>query len=518
MRLRNGDLLALLILLGLALRLADYPLWHTDVWGHAKYGRWILDHREFPEREPLSPYSDQKAKLIHFAWLSQVICAKTYDLGAGIAGGDEESQLRGGAEALRTMHFLMLMLRCTLFWLALRRVGGSANWAAVGLFLYVMAVGVGSAVQRPQAFGMLAFVAVLSLLSGDRPTWRTRIGLPVLFAVWANLHGTWVVGLAAFSMFAIGKAIQLGFLHDDTRRTFQSVFLSALACCLNPHGPAIYFYVVAFSGHPNLKTMTEWFPMQFTAGSGNHWPYLMSLVLLVMLNALSAKKLGWSGWLLALPLAAWPWQQERALLWWWTVVMWLIPQIGPGLAGRFPTMPSLPDGSPAKWRSYAMFASILLGISCIPAVHRMVRGTSVDAVVSPATPWRLALELTAREPGKFLPELRNALNGKPYWGAIFASETQGEFLIWHLPPIQPVLMFTHAHVFGQDHWTRALDVKFPEPDKRHRRYLREWQANMIVVERDTHAELVREIQDDAEWLVVDDGSTSNRFVAVRKGE
>ena len=32
-----------------------FPLWHTDVWGHLKYGQWMLSHRAIPDREPFSP-------------------------------------------------------------------------------------------------------------------------------------------------------------------------------------------------------------------------------------------------------------------------------------------------------------------------------------------------------------------------------------------------------------------------------------------------------------------------------
>ena len=69
--------------------------------------------------------------------------------------------------------------------------------------------------------------------------------------------------------------------------------------------------------------------------------------------------------------------------------------------------------------------------------------------------------------GRWLPGLRNRpfgnIPGGQYRGAIFSSETQGDFLIWALPSDMPVLMFTHAHVFSFDHWEACRDVKAGNP-------------------------------------------------------
>ena len=109
-----------------------------------------------------------------------------------------------------------------------------------------------------------------------------------------------------------------------------------------------------------------------------------------------------------------------------------------------------------------------------------------------------------------MPELRSALrehypDGR-YRGAIFSSETQGDFLIWALPADLPVLMFTHAHVFGPEHWEACRDVKAGNPGWRE--FLARHRANLIVVEPDTHGELADQLRKDPEWVVVHDGPES----------
>src|SRR5262245_11071771 len=57
-------------LLGLIFVLFSYvPLWHTDVWGHLKFGRWIVEHGRLPEREPFHGLADPHAPALHAYWL-----------------------------------------------------------------------------------------------------------------------------------------------------------------------------------------------------------------------------------------------------------------------------------------------------------------------------------------------------------------------------------------------------------------------------------------------------------------
>ena len=48
------------------------PIWHTDVWGHLSYGRFIWNAKSLPATEPLLPLS-QGIPFVDTAWLSQLI-------------------------------------------------------------------------------------------------------------------------------------------------------------------------------------------------------------------------------------------------------------------------------------------------------------------------------------------------------------------------------------------------------------------------------------------------------------
>ena len=67
-------------------------------------------------------------------------------------------------------------------------------------------------------------------------------------------------------------------------------------------------------------------------------------------------------------------------------------------------------------------------------------------------------------------------------------------------------MFTHAHVFGPEHWEACRNVKAGNPGWRE--FLTGHRANLIVVEPDSHEELAAELHKDPEWIVVQDGPES----------
>jgi hypothetical protein len=483
-RLSNGPLLGVAVLAGTFIFLSFFPLWHTDVWAHAKYGEWYWTHKATPPVEPLSPFSDKEAPFANVAWLSQVTYYGLYELGASITGGDAESQLRGGAEALRSFHLLMLLGRFTLLFLAMKRFGGSWAWATLGILLYLFALRQEAMVQRPQAFGTFFLAAILYILSAPRfPRWGMFV-LPLMFLLWANLHGTFVVGLAVMGLHGLGRLIERGRRDPDVQRLFVTGILCGLATLVNPHGPMLYWHVLTFSKHPNLKSMTEWFPMTLEQSP----PYVMSLVLLAFVRVLGGRKMGISGWLVALPFALWPWMQWRAITWWWGIAVWLLARLGPGLGDKFVDLPSLREGESTRAKAWAAVALAVVAFLFFPPIRSLIPGIphDLDHTVAPGTPWRLALELTAKpdDEGRWMPELRAALGDRfpdgTYHGAIFASETQGDFLIWALPADMPVMMFTHAHVFTFDYWEACRDVKSANPgwDK----FLVDHRANLIIVE------------------------------------
>ena len=183
---------------------AARPLYHADLWGHLAYGRFLWEHG-LPETEPLMPLAANE-RFVDLAPLSQVAGWLLYD-----AAGPEGLRLAGG---------LLVAVAVGLIGTAARRRGRRAwaGWVAGGAFLAVAWMQLfavppwvdplGPQMLRPQTLGVALFAALLAAVPlPRRPGWRWW-GLPVLFAVWANAHGSWPVGLALLAAEVAGPPLR----------------------------------------------------------------------------------------------------------------------------------------------------------------------------------------------------------------------------------------------------------------------------------------------------------------------
>ena len=536
-----ADVLGILMLTGIVVYVSFFPLWHTDLWGHVLSGEWILEHGELPEHEPFTPYADPNAPAPRTQWLTQVAYASLLRLGnVGAArDSDPEQSLARGVESIRSFHLLVCTGLFVFLWLACRRVSGSAGWANVALLLLFLGLGKPLEVQRPQQLGMLCFAILIFILSRAEPSRGSLAGLPALFAVWANLHGTFVAGLAfsfltTFAQLARERAQPNSTwrkaLRDRASKRLLTAFgfSCAAVALLNPSGPRLYLDVLTFAGRQNIRDLDEWQPLAFHAGPGGHWAFLASWAAVLCVWGLgrcagSFRLLG------ALPFGVWPLFQERALLWWLMLAPWLIASFGPRCAERIALLKRLPAGTPCFRKTILATAVVLLALLWFPPIQWIIKGAPppLEKTLSAATPWRLGLELQARpdQRGRWLKAFNDAVRAYPerhFQGAIFCSESEGDYLLRVAPTESPVLVYTHAHFFTPEYWRQCMDVKNARGAWRD--WLAQRRANLIVIEPDYYDKLANELRTDAEWQVVlDEGSLLGRrqrgnrlFIAVRR--
>ncbi len=269
-----------------------FPLRATDLWCHVGYGHWILDHRALPERDPLCPLATV-TPLVDTAWLSQVVFALVER-----AGGVEWIS-HGFALVLVTTHAILART----FYLQSQSV--AVAWAGS-----VAAVVVGwsrIATVRPENFASLAMAVLLWIVvsseterrAGQRPRrWPLGIGAPLVMLVWANLHGSFVCGLAVLGCCLLGRAIEAAWaargiglaralaasLTDPmTRRWLGACLLGAAATLVNPYGARLWRSTLSFVGNENLRGVVEWMPMTILGPGGRSFA-LSWVVLLVALR------------------------------------------------------------------------------------------------------------------------------------------------------------------------------------------------------------------------------------------
>lgn len=148
-----------------------------------------------------------------------------------------------------------------------RRLGGSARSATwVGLPV-LLAFWPGAAVMRPQSFAYLLFVGVVWLLLEDLRLASRRVYLvfPIL-VLWANLHGSVVVGSALVCGFAVLEIAGSLWTRPRSVRVRSLVLLVAPWLCVlaSPYATSLpHYYREIFSGGFG-SYVTEWAPTTLT--------------------------------------------------------------------------------------------------------------------------------------------------------------------------------------------------------------------------------------------------------------
>ena len=214
-----------------------------DPYWHIAAGEWILAHGAIPTTDPFS-HTFQGAPWTAHEWLSEVVFATAYRF--------------GGWEGIRVLAGLAGM--ATTFLLA-RELLKYLNPVPALAFLMVAAANLGVAADvRPQFLAFPIIVAWLGELldarrQGRAPGWKL---LP-LMVLWANLHGSFILGIALLGPFGLEA------LMDNWRnwrvilRDWALVTLGVLlAALINPTGIWGLIFPLQLMSIPALSFISEW--------------------------------------------------------------------------------------------------------------------------------------------------------------------------------------------------------------------------------------------------------------------
>ncbi len=228
-----------------------------DLWGHVRFGLDMLETRTLPSVDPYS--FTQDVPWVNHEWLSELQMGLAWEAGesAGLAA------LKG-----------LLVLGA--FWLIWTGLSGTDPGSRMAVMLLV-ALGTARMVQtlRPQLWSLLGIVLLCRiLLAEDR---RARRWLPLLFGVWVNVHGGWIVGLGVLAVWSA-----VGVLTGSDRR-LQTLFWVAAAVAatlVNPYGWQLWAFI-ASTVHMT-RAIGEWQPL-WTVPALIWVPWLFAFAALVWL-------------------------------------------------------------------------------------------------------------------------------------------------------------------------------------------------------------------------------------------
>ncbi|HUP44557.1 MAG TPA: hypothetical protein VM779_03495 [Thermoanaerobaculia bacterium] len=195
-------------------RIAD-----LDFWWHLETGEQIVRTGSIP-REDVYSYTARGREYIDHEWLFQLSQYAIFTL--------------FGAAGIAIAKSLVIAVTLTIAgWYALRR--GAGVMATVGLIFVAVAGGITRLIERPEIFSVLFAVVTYVLLDefvrgGDK---RLLFAVPLVAALWANVHAAVIVGIVIQGLFAAA-------LFFENRSRFMPVFWTAAASVaaslINPFG------------------------------------------------------------------------------------------------------------------------------------------------------------------------------------------------------------------------------------------------------------------------------------------
>jgi hypothetical protein len=268
------------ILFAGALWVATTPVNDLDSYWHVRIGREILQRHALTGlgQEWLGvPQGDWRTS----QWLSEVLMYLTVDHLGWIA-------LPG----------LRLLTACALFAVFVLTLVRRRQLIASFVVLLLLVVGLEVLFQdRPQTVS-LVFIALLAAACerlwtvGRRPSLLLVAGLSLL---WAQLHGLWVLGPAAFGLVAAGALLDRGRARPGQARAALLCAAASLTGVLNPEGPASFLLPFAFRNSAGAH-INEWAPTAFTMPLTVAWGLLLCLVVWGWIHArawIAATELLW---------------------------------------------------------------------------------------------------------------------------------------------------------------------------------------------------------------------------------
>jgi len=404
----TGDLfsfpvMCLFLLVAVVFAFSIRGIAEPDIWWHLRNAQYLLQHHALP-RVDMYSFGAAGSPWLDHEWLSEV----PFYLGVKVWG------LRG----MLAVYFAVLALIYAGVYYRTCRAGADCKNATVAtlpaIFLGVVSIG-----PRMLLFGWLCMVGLLLILDRFERTGKGLWFLPPLFALWINLHGSWVFGMAVLGL-TIGSGLLEGewglvvsrrWSPAQLKKLLMAVAVSLAALFLNPFGYRLVLYPFDLLFHQpgNMKYMEEWQSVNFNTGNGK---LAMAMILVVLAAALFSRRRWRLEEVLLTVFALWAALSHGRFLFFAGLV--LPPILGP----RLKLFPPYDRGIDKPWLNAAIMAAVVGGL--------------VFFYPSNA---KLEQQVSAEYPTAALAYMQqHGLNGR-----IFNLYGWGGYMEWNAPELKPFI-------------------------------------------------------------------------------
>ena len=240
-------------LVALVIVIADSgQLTDTDLWGHVRFGQAVLAEHHLITRDTYS-YTAFGHQWSNHEWLTEVLMAAAYNT-MGVIG----LKLWKLASVIATMLLLAMGMAET----------GAAPTVQLNLFVLAAIALVPQMEFRPQLFTFALLAAMLAILARHNYRRAAPLWLLIpLMALWANLHGGFIMGIAVLGLYAATATIEdfvSGAGYQRGLRLSALALAAFVATMVTPFGLETWSPVLHALRNPMTRiAVTDWQPLAF---------------------------------------------------------------------------------------------------------------------------------------------------------------------------------------------------------------------------------------------------------------
>ena len=445
-----------------------------DTFWHIKVGQVMLDTGKILTHDIFSHTVANKAWTAH-EWLSEVFMAFCYNL--------------GGLQGVTLVFFAMASFSMILLFKASQRL--SNEWAAFFATSIAVAFAQTHLLARPHIFTWLfGSIFLYLLINRGRRLWL----LPILTAIWGNLHGGVLIGLVLQGAFLTGDFMDAcsgksfkdwKYQWPKIRQPFYIFLLSILALGCNPFGYSLLWFPFKVSAEIFSQNISEWKAPDLQ----EMWYVRVWLIMLAVLIASQGRKIPWSWRLLLVFFVYEALGHVRHLS---VAAMFLAPWVAMSLLESFKKRniqkPKNPKGAEVPVSPYS--GPLLIGLSFFLL--------SSFSIMQPAW-WQNFTAKSFSVPDRYTQGAISYLKEHGYPGKHLLNEySWGGFLLFSLDPPPKVFIDGRADMYGEKVFSDYGKLTYIHKDME--QILTEYDIDWILYPKDSF--LIRYMGTKPEWVKV----------------
>ena len=313
---------------------------------------------------------------------------------------------------------------------------------------------------RAAGFSVLAFALVLAIVQGAARRKWLLLGLPPLFALWANLHGAFAAGLLLVGLLAVAAAVERREGRLPRVRVRPAVPLAlagvgaAAALVLTPLGAGLLEYMREIGSNRALALLTnEWLPT---------WQHPAALALVVAFSLFGVvlyrahpKPRPLAPALVAIGFVLFALTAARQAVWLGPLAFYLVRELAPAAVWRVPRRVALPAAGVAV----TLLAVWWLGVPPTPTQAQLMTAGADYAASHP-----------------------------PSRGRILMPTGTGSYMLWRHPRVPVVVDGRLEQYSAPDLLTTYRLLEGHRPALR---YLRRWRIGAVLTRNATGARVLQ---------------------------